>query len=76
MGVVHVERLSEQRITRIGRPVKKRTAMGKGVEERYSIGRDGFLLELGGERAQGSLEAEERQEGDVNHGRQQYGEDG
>ena len=76
MGVVHVERLSEQRITRIGRPVKKRTAMGKGVEERYSIGRDGLLLELGGERAQGSLEAEERQEGDVNHGRQQYGEDG
>ena len=50
--------------------------MGKGVEERYSIGRDGLLLELGGERTEGSLEAEERQEGDVNHGRQQYGEDG
>ena len=50
--------------------------MGKGVEERYSIGRDGLLLELGGEWAEGSLEAEQRQKGDVNHSRQQYREDG
>lgn len=76
MGVAHVERLSEKRIASIGRPVKKRTTMGKGVEERYSIGRDGLLLELGGEWAEGSLEAEQRQKGDVNHSRQQYREDG
>ena len=50
--------------------------MGKGVIERYSVGRDRLLLGLGGEGAEGCLEAKQRQEGDVNHGRQRYGEDG
>ena len=76
MGVVHVERLSERRVASIGRPIKKGSAMGKGVIERYSVGGDGLLLGLGGEGAEGCLEAKQRQEGDVNHGRQRYGEDG
>jgi hypothetical protein len=76
VGVAHVERLSELRKPSVGRPVKKRTATGKGIEERYSISGDGLLLELGGEWVEGSLEAKQGQEGDVNHERQRYREDG
>ena len=62
---VHVERLSEPII----RPVKKRTTIEIGVDERYSVGGDGLLLGLGGEWVEGSLEAKQGQEGDVNHDR-------
>ena len=55
MGLAHVERLSES--ASIGRYVEKRTAIEVGVDERYSIGGNGLLLELGGERAEGGLEA-------------------
>ena len=73
MGIVHVERLSERRITSIGRLIKKRSPIEEGVIERYGVGGDGLLLELGGEWAEGSLEAKQRQEGDMNHGWQRYG---
>jgi hypothetical protein len=76
VGVVHVKRLSERRRASIGRPIKKRTAMEKGVVEIYSASGDGLFFELGGERAEGSLEAKQGQEGDVNHERQWYGDDG
>ena len=68
VGVVHVERLSERGRTSVGRPIKQRTAIEIGVDERHSVGGDGLLLV--GERAEGSLEAKQRQEGKVNHGRQ------
>ena len=74
VGVVHVERLSERGSTSVGRPIKKRTAMEIGVDERYSSCGDGLLLV--GEWAEGSLEAKQRQEGKVNHGRQGNGEVG
>jgi hypothetical protein len=76
VGVAHVDRLSEWRITSIGRSIKKRTTVEKGVDERYSVSGDGLLLELGGEWIEDSLEAKQGQEWDVNHERQRYGEDG
>ena len=67
MGDVHVERLSFP--TGIGRPIKKRTAVEIGIDERYSVGGDRLLLGLGSEWADGSLEAKQGHEGDVNHHR-------
>ena len=68
--VAHVERLSFP--ASIGRPIKKRTAVEVGVDERYCVGGDGLLLRIGSKWAEGCLEAKQGQEGKVNHDGQGY----
>jgi hypothetical protein len=70
---VHIERLSKP--IGIGRPIKKRTAVEIGVDERYSVGGDGLWLGLGGQWVEGSLEAKQGDKRDVNHERQECGEE-
>ena len=76
MGVVHVERLSERGRTSVGRPIKQRTTIEIGVDERHSVGGYGLLLRLGSKRAKGSLEAKKGQEGNIDHERQGNGKSG